>query len=124
MSLITPENAPVFEMSGATFIGLAAPSRGSQDTSAWRVILSPRTPGRPHQVTREEIFVALSGRASVEMNGIRRDFTEGSALVVPAHVPFSIGNDSDEPFEAIAILPVGGAAIVGDAPAFIPPWAA
>ncbi|MEO8360010.1 MAG: cupin domain-containing protein [Vicinamibacteria bacterium] len=123
MPLITSENAPVFETPGATFVGLAAPSRGSLDTSAWRVTLAPHSPGLPHRVTREEIFVALSGRAMVQMFGIRTEFAEGSALVVPALEPFSIANESDEPFEAIAILPVGGAAIVGDGPAFIPPWA-
>jgi uncharacterized RmlC-like cupin family protein len=57
--------------------------------------------------SREEVFVAVAGRA----------------LVVPAGRPFSLANPSTEPFRAVVALPAGGrAAMPGQAP-FVPPWA-
>jgi hypothetical protein len=41
MSLIPAETAPRFEMHGAQFTGLAAPSRGARETAVWRVRLVP-----------------------------------------------------------------------------------
>jgi hypothetical protein len=42
---------------------------------------------------------------------------------VPAGQTFDLANPYDEPFEAVAVMPVGGrATIPGDEP-FVPPWA-
>ena len=43
---------------------------------------------------------------------------------LPAHpaTPFTLANPDQETFRAVAVLPVGGAAIMGD-DTFIPPWA-
>jgi quercetin dioxygenase-like cupin family protein len=48
----------------------------------------------------------------------------GSAIAVPANTTMSLANPGSEPFHAIACLPVGGQAVVGEEPAFTPPWAA
>ena len=124
MPCLKPSDSPIFNIPGATFIGLASPSRGSMETSVWRVRLDPRTPGLPHRVTREEIFVVTSGSAHATVDGQAHDLTPGCTLVVPPNVDFSLANTGATSFEAIALMPAGGAAIMGNEAPFTPPWAA
>ncbi len=123
--IIDGSNAPVFNLGDVRFTVLAAPSRGSQENSVWRISMAPGVaPGRVHRVTREEVFVALAGQASVTVGAETATLMAGSALVVPPDTDFSIANVGKEPFEAVAVLPVGGHAVLpGEAP-FVPPWAA
>ena len=123
MPLLHPSEHQSFEMSGTRFTGLAAPSRGASETATWRLNVQPGTPGTPHRVTREEIFVALAGTAQATVNGEVLDIPAGGTLIVPASSTFALGNPYDAPFEAIAIFPIGGEFIVGDAAPFTPPWA-
>jgi mannose-6-phosphate isomerase-like protein (cupin superfamily) len=124
VSLIPAETAPRFEMHGAQFTGLAAPSRGARESAVWRVRLAAGTTPVTHRLTREEVFVALSGTARVTLDGETFDFPGGAALIVPADTDFALSNAIEEPFEAVVVLPVGGMAQVGDAAPFTPPWAA
>ena len=72
---------------------------------------------------REEVFVAVAGRALATVDGHQQHLASGDALVVPAGRPFSLANPSAEPFQAVVALPVGGrASMPGEAP-FVPPWA-
>jgi len=123
MPFIAHADAPVFEMHNARFLGLASPARGAQETAAWIVTLAPGSAGVAHQLTREEVFVALEGRAIATVGAATHEVTPHSALVVPAGTPFSLSNPDDVPFRAVAILPVGGQASVAGGPAFTPPWA-
>lgn len=124
MGLIHAGSATTFSMHQVQFIGLAAPSRGSTENAVWKIVIPPHTTAKgPHQVTREEIFVALSGAADVQLDGRSLSLEAGAALVVPAHTDFSISNSGPDPFEAVAVLPVGGQALVEGQPPFVPPWA-
>jgi mannose-6-phosphate isomerase-like protein (cupin superfamily) len=124
MTIIESSAAAVFALDGITFTALAAPSRGSRENSAWRVRVAPGTlAGGTHRVTREEIFIALSGSADVMLAGRKLSLQAGSALVVPRDTDFSLGNSGTEAFEAVAVLPVGGQAVLPDGAAFVPPWA-
>jgi mannose-6-phosphate isomerase-like protein (cupin superfamily) len=123
MPLIKASEAPVFEIDHATFVGLAAPSRGSKENSAWRLTIKPGTEAPPHFLDREEIFIALSGRLTVTMDGTVLQVEPGDALVVPAHQQFKMANPGADPFEAVVILPVGGQGIIPGQEPFIPPWA-
>jgi mannose-6-phosphate isomerase-like protein (cupin superfamily) len=121
--LITRSDCPTFELDGLTVTGLAAPSRGSTETSVWRLALAPHTAGALHCVDREEIFVALAGDATVTIAGQEHTLTEGAAIIVPPHTDFSVGNRGPKPFEAICIQPVGGRAAYPGGEPFTPPWA-
>lgn len=123
MSLITPDDAAQFKLPGISFTSLATPSRGSAETSVWQVEIDPGTPGTPHQLTREEVFVALSGTARVTIGNATFAFAAGEALVVPPETVFALANEGDSPFKALAIFPVGGKARIGDAAPITPPWA-
>lgn len=124
MPFIAATDAPVFALPGVTFTGLASPSRGSRENAAWRISMAPGTEPHPHKLTREEIFVAISGRAVAMVGSTRHALTAGCALVVPADTEFALSNPHDEAFEAVAVLPVGGMARLGNEAAFVPPWAA
>jgi quercetin dioxygenase-like cupin family protein len=122
---ISSSNAPVFKIPGAigvTFTGLAAPSRGSLETAVSRVTLDPGSPAKIHQLTREEILVAIAGSATASVSGTEIRIDAGDALVIPAFTDFSLTNPHERLFEAIAILPVGTRAMIEGGEPFAPPW--
>lgn len=123
MPIIKHTAAPSFALPGVTVTGLASPSRGAQETSVWRLTIAPGTPGTEHTIDREEVFVALHGHAIATLAGQRHELRAGDALIVPAHVAFSLANPGPEPFEAVAALPVGGRVTLPAGEPFIPPWA-
>ena len=62
MPVIHAPTEPTHALGAPRFTSLATPSRGgTDDTSLWRVSIAPGTPPTPHSLTREEIFVVLSG---------------------------------------------------------------
>ena len=122
MPLIKSSAAPTFALPSLSVTGLAAPSRGARETCVWRITLAPGSPGVPHSVDREEIFVALAGQARVALGDEESSLAPGDALIVPAGQPFSLSNPGTEPFEALAVLPVGGLAVMPGGAPFPPPW--
>ncbi len=122
MPVIAGASAPTYSMHGTVFTGLAAPSRGARETCVWHVRLQPNTPAAEHSLDREEIIVAIAGRAVAQLDGEQHEVKPGDGLVVPAHQDFSLANPYDEPFEAIAVLPVGGRALMAGGEPFLPPW--
>ncbi|MGX1811906.1 cupin domain-containing protein [Nocardia sp. NPDC055321] len=122
MPLVTADQAFHFENDHASFIGLAAPSRGSTENCAWRLTIKPGTAAPAHALDREEIFIALSGSMTVTMDGETHTVAAGDALIVPAHQLFAMANPNDEPFEAVVILPVGGRGLIPGQPPVIAPW--
>lgn len=124
MPLIRNANTKKFDIPTAQFTACAAPSTGATETCAWRVTVKAKSDGLPHQLTREEIILALSGSATAQIGKEQYQVSEGDTLIVPAFVNFTLFNPNDADFTAIAILPVGGRAVIdGEAP-FTPPWAA
>lgn len=123
MPVLPAPSSPTHVLPGSTFTSLASPARGSVSTSIWRVALAPGTPATPHEVTREEIFIILSGRANVQIAGERREAAAGDAIVVPPDTRFEISNAGYEALEALCCLPVGGRARLADGTTFVPPWA-
>ncbi len=123
MNVIRKEEAPVFTMiPGLTVTGLASPKRGAKETCVWRIVLAASTPGSPHTVTREEIFVGVAGRATITVDGVEQTLGPGDAVIVPPNVRFALANPGTEPFEAFVTFPVGGQAQTAGG-AFTPPWA-
>jgi mannose-6-phosphate isomerase-like protein (cupin superfamily) len=123
MPVVPAPGGPTHEVGGARFTSLATPSRGSTDTSVWSVEIAPGAPGTPHQLTREEVFVVLDGRADVRIGDEVSTATPGDAIVVPAGVPFALTAAGEQPLRALCVLPVGGQAHLGDGVPFVPPWA-
>lgn len=122
MPVIPAPSSATHELPHARFTSLATPSRGSRETSLWRVEIQPNTPATPHQVTREEVFVVLKGKARVRIADDVAEANVGDVIVVPADTTFEIANAGNEPLEALCCLPVGGCARL-DGQVFTPPWA-
>jgi mannose-6-phosphate isomerase-like protein (cupin superfamily) len=122
MPIIRAAAAPTYDLYGISVTGLAAPSRGSRESSVWRLRLPPGAPAVEHTVDREEIFVALAGRAVATVDGESTELGAGDTLVVPAGHPFSLATPAGDAFEALAIAPVGVRATVPPNPPFAPPW--
>jgi quercetin dioxygenase-like cupin family protein len=123
MPVVPAPASPTHELEGARFTSLATPSRGSRDTAVWQVEIDPGTPAVPHTLTREEVFVVLSGVATVDLDGARSIAAPGDAIVVPADAAFGLSNTGHEPVRLVCCLPVGGQARTGDGAVFTPPWA-
>ena len=126
MPVIHRSDAPHFAVdhAGATFVGLAAPSRGSKENSVWEVTVPANEVGVEHSLDREEIFVVLTGRPTATVDGAEYRLGAGDSLIVPAHQRFRLSNTTGEPASLIAVLPVGGQGQIGDGEPFTPPWAA
>jgi quercetin dioxygenase-like cupin family protein len=122
MPVVTAPEGPTHSMHGAAFSPLVSPSRGATEASVWQVEIPPGTPAAPHELTREEIIVVLSGTAEVSLGGVRAVARPGDAVVVPPDTPFELHAVGDEPLRAIAYLPAGGQARLGGE-TFTPPWA-
>jgi mannose-6-phosphate isomerase-like protein (cupin superfamily) len=123
MPVVHAAMAPSFSIEHATFTGLAAPSRGAKETCAWRVTVDPGAPAAPHMLDREEVLIVLSGRAEATVGDDRYGLAGGDALVVPPHTTLALANPYPEPLEIVAVLPVGGHAIMPGQEPFVPPWA-
>jgi quercetin dioxygenase-like cupin family protein len=123
MAVVRSPAVPTHELPGAWFTSLATPSRGSAETSVWLVELAPGTPGTPHRLTREEVFVVLEGTARVTLGGVTDDAHPGDAIVVPPGTAFALEAAGGAPVRALCCLPVGGQGILADGDPFTPPWA-
>ena len=124
MPVIARTAEATHELAGTAFTSLAVPSKGTTETSLWRVRIEPGTPSTPHRLTREEIFFVLDGQARVTIAGTTDTATAGDTIVVPAEQLFEIANIGDGPLEALCCMPAGGMARVGESEPFVPPWTA
>jgi quercetin dioxygenase-like cupin family protein len=122
MPVIYASQAKTFEMPGVKFTGLAAPQTGSMENSAWQFSLAPNSQGTPHQVTREEIIIVIRGSGVAEIGTESHKISAGDAIIIPPHTDFKISNNSQSPFDGVAIMPVGAQAVIGTQPPFTPPW--
>ena len=125
MPVIFASDAPTFRLADAShtvFTGLASPSRGAHETSVWRVALAPGTPAAVHSLDHEEILVVLAGQAVASISGAEYAIGPGDAIIVPSGAPFSLQNPHTAEFEALAVLPVGARASMGQDQWFTPPW--
>ncbi len=123
MPIITAPKSPTHQLPGARFTSLATPTRGSISNSVWRVELSPNTPPTPHELTEEEIFVVLQGRARVRIGEESGEAGVGDCIAVPPQTPFEIEAAGTEDLVAICCMPVGGRARMSDGHELSPPWA-
>ncbi|MFN8110498.1 MAG: cupin domain-containing protein [Thermoleophilia bacterium] len=122
MPVVTAPIGPTHEVGGARFTSLATPTRGAAETAVWTVEIDPGTPAVPHALTREEVFVVLSGAADVALGDERALAAEGDAIVVPPDTRFAITSHGGAPVRLLCCLPVGGRAITAEG-TFTPPWA-
>jgi mannose-6-phosphate isomerase-like protein (cupin superfamily) len=122
-TIVRAAEAPLFELPGVKFTGLAAPSRGSHQVCTWRLAVEPRLdPGPPHRLDRDEVFMVLSGAVQITPDGAL--VKAGDAVTVPAGELIALANPSDEPAEVYVAIPAGFTATMADGTSIgTPPWA-
>ena len=124
MPVVPARTAPAHELPGTRFTSLATPSRGSSETAIWEILVAAGTAETPvHRVTREELFVVLSGCAAVVLDGVAEVATDGDTIIVPPDTDFSLANAGDNDLRMVCCLPVGGQVSVDGEGTFTPPWA-
>jgi quercetin dioxygenase-like cupin family protein len=125
MHLITRTDAPTFEAAGTSVIAYAAPSRGAAEVSVWQIELAPGSTSPRHHMDREEVFLGIGGHAVAEVGGTRHDLRAGDCLILPAGTDFTLHVPDQDPYRALACVPVGARAVMAaDGATFVPPWAA
>jgi mannose-6-phosphate isomerase-like protein (cupin superfamily) len=122
MPKIDNSDAQTFHLHGVRFTPVASPSRGTSETGVWRARIEPGAEGVVHHMTREEILVTLAGDALVRIDGKEETLRPGDAYAVPAFTDFQLECAGESPVEVMVVLPAGGRGVIGNEPAFVPPW--
>ena len=123
MPVITEPSTWTHELHDVRFRSLATPANGTRENSIWKVCFAPGATSAPHSVTREEIFIVLSGELSVDCEGRTQSAKSGDAIVIPPNAPFSLTVLGPGSAELMCCLPVGGQARLADGQLITPPWA-
>jgi mannose-6-phosphate isomerase-like protein (cupin superfamily) len=122
MPIIRAADAPQFDLPGAQFTVLAAPSLGSEGLCTWRLRLAagPRDDA-PHTLDRDEVFMVLSGTVQLTPGGEKLE--AGDAAVVPAGQPIQVRNLGGSDAEIHVAITAGFTATMADGTKVQPPWA-
>ena len=125
MTYVSMADAPVFSLPGVEFRGLTAPSRGAREICTWHLYVAPEhVNDEAHSLDREEVFVLLEGRLSVEINGARTLLAPGDAIAVPAGAQLRIGNPDSVSAHALVCIAAGFQAVMANGEVIdTPPWA-
>jgi mannose-6-phosphate isomerase-like protein (cupin superfamily) len=122
MHVIRAAEAPLFQLHGVEFTGLAAPSRGSAGLCTWKVTVdSGLGGGEPHTLDRDEVFMVLTGTVQVTPDGDK--LGPGDAVVVPAGEPIALTNLGEGKAELYVAITAGFTGTMADGTQIRPPWA-
>src|SRR3954469_12980056 len=110
MHLIQHADAPVFAAGDTSVIGYAAPSRGAEQVSLWRLDLAPGSSSPLHYMDCEEVFLDLEGTVRATVDGCQHILRPGDCLILPPGTPFTFDVLGPGPFRALACIPAGGQA--------------
>lgn len=124
MTILTrADDAPLFQLPGLEFRGLASPSRGSSELCTWRLTLEAGLSSpEPHTLDRDEIFMVLEGAITLHPDG--EPVTAGDVAVVPAGQPIQVSNVGEGSAQVVVAIAAGFTASAADGTAIgTPPWA-
>lgn len=122
MAILKEGDAVAHRLHGAVFHSYAAPARGSVELCAWRLEVEAGVTGMPHRVSREEVFLLLSGTVTVTLDGMPEVLAPGDVAVVPAGASVSVDNHGEGPAAVWVTTSVGLEATTGDGTVIRPPW--
>ncbi|MBY8878566.1 cupin domain-containing protein [Actinacidiphila acidipaludis] len=123
MPFTTADDAVVHELQGVRFVSYAAPALGSAELCAWRGEVPPGTSGPAHRISREEVFLVLSGSLELAIDGERRTLHAGDAAIAPAGSSLEVANRTEAPAAMWVSTSVGLEATLADGSRIAPPWA-
>jgi mannose-6-phosphate isomerase-like protein (cupin superfamily) len=122
---ITNDDRPTFELGPTTFLGGAAPSRGSETTALWTVTVAGRVDeGMPHRLDQEEVFLVLDGRPTLSVGDEQHACRPGDVVVVAPDTLLALSNPGDDAATLVVAIPNGFRATGADGTEIgTPPWA-
>jgi quercetin dioxygenase-like cupin family protein len=122
MPVIRERDTVVHRLHGAEFHSFAAPAQGSRELCAWRLEVAPHTPGAAHRVSKEEVFLLLSGAVDVTLDGVTSTLAPGEVALVPAGAEVRVDNVGGEPAAMWVTTSAGLQATMADGSTVAPPW--
>lgn len=122
MPLIPSHAGAVHEAHGSRFVSYVAPSRGSEQLTAWRLEVPAETRGMPHRPSREEVLLVLDGELHVTVDGVDHRLRAGDVALVPADGELTVGTGQHAASAWVTTTP-GLMATLADGSQFSPPWA-
>lgn len=123
MPFTTADDAVVHEMHGVRFVSYATPASGSRELCAWRGEVPAGTAGPAHRISREEVFLVLSGSLELTLDGDARVLNPGDAAVAPPGSSVRVANPTEEPAAMWVTTSIGLEATLADGSRVTPPWA-
>jgi len=123
MPFVPASEAVPYETHGVRFVSYAASARGSKELCAWRTELSAETAGPPHRISREEVFLVLSGRLELTIDGQTRSLDVGDVAIAPPGSTLEVSNATKEPATMWVTTSIGLEASLADGSRISPPWA-
>jgi mannose-6-phosphate isomerase-like protein (cupin superfamily) len=122
MPVIREQDAVRHHLHGSVFHSFAAPASGSRELCAWRLEVAPHTAGAAHRVSKEEVFLLLTGSLDVTLDGTTSTIGPGEAALVPAGAEVRVDNVGADPATMWVTTSAGLLATLPDGSTLAPPW--
>ena len=114
---------PVHELGGNVITSLTAPSRGSDETALFRIVLPPGSGLPPHRHDHFDAFAVIAGGGTVHLGTEAIEVTEGDSAVVPTGVRHWL--DAGPAGVTILVTMVAATKLIrDDGSESVPPWVA
>lgn len=123
MPVIRATEGVAHEIHGATFTAYANSSTGSSELCAWNLRIPPNQPGAAHRISREELFLVLSGTPRLSLDGEEFDLVAGDVAVAPAGSMLKLANPGSQDSTIWVTTGTGLSATMADGSSLTPPWA-
>lgn len=122
MPVVRPHDAVVHEMHGTRFVSYAASALGSTELCAWRGEIPAGTETPAHTISREEVFLMLTGSLRLTLDGERHHLSPGDVAIAPAGSALAFDNLGDEPATVWVTTSRGLQGVFPDGSRVSPPW--
>lgn len=122
MPFIAASEAVVHQVHGVRFVSYVSSAVGSEELCAWRGEVPAGSGGQAHTISREEVFLVLSGSLELTIDGNSRLLGVGDAAVAPAGSTLNVANPTEEPAGMWVTTSAGLTATLSDGSRISPPW--
>lgn len=107
-SVVNHADVQEFVMVGNHMRGLATQSRGARQIEVWSSTVEAGQSTPIHSHNAEEVIVILKGKGEARRIGIETIQFEGPCtLILPGNERHQMANTGTEPYESIAVVPIG-----------------
>lgn len=102
----------------------ASPTQGGSAIAVWRVEMAPGAAGPLHTFDVEQVWTALEGGATVDLDGEPTTVGPGDTIVMPAGAPRRVQAGPEQGFVAVVAAPAEARACVPGGEPVVPAWIA